>query len=954
MATSSSTNIRNQHSRHSDRRNDRDGSARLETIIIRGARVNNLKNISLELSRNKLIVVTGVSGSGKSSLAFDTIYAEGQRRYVESLSSYARQFLERMEKPDVDLIQGISPAIAIEQKTTSRNPRSTVATATELYDYLRLLFGRVGRTYCRICDAEVKRDTVSTVVDRLLKENVGTRVIVGFPLHEHAGRSMKEEFVAVRQRGFHRILKEGAVVDLDTVSSFGRSKKGITVVVDRLSLASSDPDLRTRLADSIQTSFVEGDGYVLTHLPDRAAPLRFTQHYECANDGTRYEDPDPRMFSFNNPVGACPVCQGFGRSVGIDMDLVVPDPRKTLRQGAVLPWTFPRWRKYYQDLVRNGVKSGISLDTPWLNLSDRERSLIVDGAEGFDGITKYFKFIESKSYKLHYRVFLSRFRGYTTCPECRGSRLRKDALYIRVAGKTIQDVVRMTIDDAAEFFERVDLSAYETEVARRILEEIRRRLRFLVQVGIGYLTLDRLSMTLSGGESQRINLATSLGSSLMGSLYVLDEPSIGLHPRDGRRLISILKSLRDLGNTVIVVEHDEDMIREADIVVDMGPRAGEHGGEVVFAGTTERLLADGKGLTSEYLLGKKGIPVPRHRKTDAEASIYIRGAAENNLKNIDVRIPLGMLVCVTGVSGSGKSTLVHDILYAGLQKQKGGFEGSVGKVIAVEGGEHIQRVELVDQSPIGRSPRSNPATYLKAFDLIRDAMASTPAAKVHGFKPGHFSFNVPGGRCETCEGDGVQRIEMQFLADIMLTCESCKGKRFKQEVLDVRFHGKNVDDILRMTVTEAVEFFGGTPDGRAVAKKLRILMEVGLGYVRLGQPATTLSGGEAQRIKLANHLSASGALGRGLFIFDEPTTGLHLDDIARLLSCFQALLDAGHSVVVIEHNLHVIKAADFVIDLGPEAGDKGGEVVATGTPEEIAKVERSYTGKFLRNVLRHR
>ena len=926
-------------------------TGRLDRLIIRGARVNNLKNISLDVPRNSFIVVTGVSGSGKSSLAFDTIYAEGQRRYVESLSSYARQFLERMEKPDVDLIQGMSPAIAIEQKTTSRNPRSTVATTTEVYDYLRLLFGRIGRTICPACGAEVRRDTVTSTVDRLLQEQDGTKLVVTFPLPGHSGRTLQEEVAVLKQRGFFRLWKDGSLIDVEKEPVPGKSKKGMAVVVDRLVVRRDDRDFRTRLADSVQTAFAEGDGHVTAEFPDQSTSLHFTQHTECANDGTRFEEPDPRMFSFNNPVGACPQCQGFGRSIGIDMDLVVPDPGKSLRQGAIIPWTFPRWREYYMDLLRAAAKNNLPLDVPWRDLDESHRSLIKTGGEGFDGLDAFFQYIEKRAYKLHYRAFLSRFRGYTTWSLCQGSRLRQEALNIRVVGKSIRDTGRMTIEEASAFFATIDLTPGEHEVARRIVDELRKRLRFLVQVGIGYLTLDRLSMTLSGGESQRINLATSLGSALMGSLYVLDEPSIGLHPRDSQKLIAILKSLRDLGNTVMVVEHDEEMMRAADVLVDLGPRAGEQGGEVVFCGTMKELRERGEGLTADYLAGRKEIPIPARRRPDSESSIFIRGASENNLKSVDVRIPLQMFVCITGVSGSGKSTLVHDVLYAGLQKMKGGFEGSVGKVRSIEGGERVDKVELVDQSPIGRSPRSNPITYIKVFDLIRDILASQPASKVRGFKPGHFSFNVPGGRCETCEGDGVQRIEMQFLADLYLTCEVCKGRRFKQEVLDVRYRGKNIDDILRMTVTEAIAFFSAAPNGLRVAKRLGVLSAVGLGYLRLGQPATTLSGGEAQRIKLAHHLTASDDLQHGLFIFDEPTTGLHLDDIATLLRCFDALLQAGHSLIVIEHNMHVVKSADFVIDLGPEAGDQGGEGVVTGTPEEVARHPRSYTGQFLRELL---
>ena len=925
---------------------------RLNTIVVRGARVHNLKNISLELPRRKLIVVTGVSGSGKSSLAFDTIYAEGQRRYVESLSSYARQFLERMDKPDVDFIQGISPAIAIEQKTTGRNPRSTVSTTTELYDYFRLLFGRVGKTYCPKCGRLIQRDTVSTVVDRLMKERDGSRMYVLFPLHDHPGRSMKEELDVLQKRGFFRIVVNGELVDLNESRYKGRQKKDVFVLVDRLVLRREDGETATRLADSVETAFSEGDGYAVIQLLETETTIRFAQHFECPTDGIRFEEPDPRLFSFNNPVGACPRCQGFGRSVGIDMNLVVPDPNKSIRAGAIQPWSFPRWRKNLTDLLRIAPKAGIDVNKPFRKLPEEQIRTIIDGYDGFDGITRFFRFIERKSYKIHYRVFLSRYRGYTTCEVCKGSRLRSDAMNIRIADRTIHDIVRMAIGDARVFFEQLKLPRHDAEIAKRILEEIRKRLTFLDEVGIGYITLDRMSMTLSGGESQRINLATSLGSSLVGSLYVLDEPSIGLHPRDGKRLISILKSLRDVGNTVLVVEHDEEMIREADVIVDMGPRAGEQGGEVVVNGTIEELLAHPKSLTGRYLSGKESIPVPRTRRRDSERSIFIRGASENNLKSIDVRIPLNMFVCVTGVSGSGKSTLVHDVLYAGVQKMKGGFQGSVGAFRSIEGSEQVDRVELVDQSPIGRTPRSNPVTYIKVFDLIRDLLASTPASKLRGFKPGHFSFNVPGGRCETCEGDGVQKIEMQFLADLYLTCETCKGKRFKTEVLDVRYRGKNVDDILAMTVSEAIRFFGESKPSAKISKKLQILEDVGLGYIRLGQAATSLSGGEAQRIKLAHHLLASHSEGKALFIFDEPTTGLHFDDIAKLLKCFDTLLEAGHSLVVIEHNMDVVKCADVVIDLGPEGGSNGGQIVAIGTPEQIAAHRQSHTGTFLARVLR--
>jgi excinuclease ABC subunit A len=925
-------------------------SAKLTSIVVGGARVHNLKNISLELPRNKLVVVTGVSGSGKSSLAFDTIYAEGQRRYVESLSSYARQFLERMDKPDVDFIQGISPSIAIEQKTSTRNPRSTVATTTEIYDYLRLLFGRIGQTFCRVCGQLVKRDSVSSVVDRLLQEREGTKFSITFPIHEHPGRSLREELDVLKKRGFFRIVVGTELIDLNEQDYKGKSKKEIRVLVDRL-VVRNDEEAKKRMADSIETAFLEGDGYAYVHFPDQATTLRFTKHYECATDGIRYEDPDPRMFSFNNPVGACPKCQGFGRSMGIDMDLVVPDPYKSIRQGAIQPFSFPKWRGNLRDLLSIAKEARLPVDVPFKDLTPEQLHVVMNGYGEYDGILNFFKFIERKSYKLHYRVFLSRYRGYTTCDACGGSRLRPEALNIKVGGKTIHDVVRMTIEEAQTFFQQLELSKYEYEIARRILEEIRKRLKFLNDVGIGYLTLDRLSMTLSGGESQRINLATSLGSSLVGSLYVLDEPSIGLHPRDNAKLINILKSLRDVGNSVLVVEHDEEMMCAADVIVDMGPRAGEYGGEIVFCGPIDELLKHPTSLTAQYLTGRRKIPVPSRRRQDGEQSIFIKGAAEHNLKSIDVRIPLGLFVCVTGVSGSGKSTLVHDILSAGIQKLKGGFDGSVGKHTAIEGIEAISRVEMVDQSPIGRSPRSNPVTYLKIFDGIRELLANTQAARLRGFAPGYFSFNVPGGRCDVCEGDGYQKIEMQFLADLYLLCESCKGKRFKQEVLDVRFHGKNVDDILAMTVTEAISFFSDFPESRKVARKLKVLDDVGLGYLRLGQPATTLSGGEAQRIKLAHHLTGAEGEGHIVFIFDEPTTGLHFDDIAKLLKCFDALVEKGHSLLVIEHNMDVIKCADYLIDLGPEAGDRGGQVVATGTPEEVARSPKSYTGQYLQRYL---
>jgi len=928
-------------------------------IIIRGARVHNLKNISLELPRNKLIVFTGVSGSGKSSLAFDTIYAEGQRRYVESLSSYARQFLERMDKPDVDFIQGISPAMAIEQKTNTRNPRSTVGTVTEIYDYLRLLFARIGRTYCYKCGSLVQRDSVRTVIERLKWEKDGTKIYIEFPLHDHPGHSVKEELDNLRRRGFFRIVIGNEVIDLNDTPKVKADKKDIRVLVDRLVLRKNGDE--GRLADSIQTTFREGDGYVIIQNLDNKEELKFSEHFECARCGIKYEEPEPRLFSFNNPYGACPNCQGFGRSIGIDMDLVIPDKTKSVREGAIHPWTTPMHSKHLRDLLRIAWETHLPTDIPFKNLSKEHLDLVMNGYDGFIGINGFFKMLEEKSYKLHYRVFLSRYRGYTTCEACGGSRLRRDALNIRVGnptrngGKTIHDIVRMSIEQANEFFQHIELTEFEYEIANRILAELRRRLKYLVDVGIGYLTLDRLASTLSGGESQRINLATSLGSSLVGSLYVLDEPSIGLHPRDNDRLIGILKSLRDVGNTVIVVEHDADMMKASDVIVDLGPGAGEHGGEIVFQGTYDEILQAENSLTGKYLSGALKIDVPKTRRKASKKAIVICGASEHNLKHIDVTIPLNMFVCVTGVSGSGKSTLIHEILYAALKKIKDGYKEHVGKFKSIEGYEHIDTVELVDQSPIGRSPRSNPVTYIKAFDIIREIFANTQQAKIRGYKPGYFSFNIPGGRCETCEGDGFQKIEMQFLADLYLQCESCKGKRYKNDVLEITYKGKNIDDVLNMSVTEAMAFFHNFP--RLLAR-LKVLDDVGLGYMRLGQSATTLSGGEAQRVKLAAHLigaSSSGESerrGRILFLFDEPTTGLHFDDIAKLLKCFNALIKAGHSVVIIEHNMDVIKCADYIIDLGPEGGEAGGEVVAVGTPEEIARNKESYTGRFLEKYLR--
>jgi excinuclease ABC subunit A len=925
-----------------------------DSIVIRGARVHNLKNVSLDLPRQRLIVITGVSGSGKSSLAFDTLYAEGQRRYVESLSSYARQFLERMDKPDVDLIQGISPAMAIEQKTNTRNPRSTVGTSTEVYDYLRLLFARAGRTFCSECGKPVVRDSVRTVIQTIESlhrpgEN-GLKLYVTFPLPVHQGETLAESLANLQKEGFVRIVHRGSVIDLTNQIPQKAKTADVDVLVDRIVFRPGEE--QARLADSIETAFASGGGRASILLLEPERRLNFNQQLACADCHLTYEEPDPRLFSFNNPFGACPECQGFGRAIGIDMDLVVPDRTKTLREGAVQPWTTPKFIEYARELARVAPKAGVRMNVPFEELTDKERLVVLDGFEGFKGVYGFFRFVEKKAYKIYYRVLLSRYRGYTTCQLCGGSRLRREALNVRVGGKTIADVVRMTITEARSFIDRVPLNEEERGIAFRVLSELRRRLAYLDDVGIGYLSLERLSSTLSGGESQRINLATSLGSSLVGAVYVLDEPSIGLHPRDNGKLIGILHRLRDVGNTVIVVEHDAEMMMASDVMVDMGPKAGELGGEVVFVGTPDEIVKDGASLTGAYLSGRESIPVPTDRRPGSGLRLTVEGASANNLKGITLSIPLNSFVCVTGVSGSGKSTLVHDVIYHGVRRRLGDASSHPGPHSRITGTEALSAVELVDQSPIGRTPRSNPVTYIHAFDQIRTIFSSTPSAKVHGFKPGHFSFNVPGGRCEACEGDGVVRVEMQFLADLFLPCDVCKGTRFRKEVLDVRYHGKNINEVLGMTVSEAIKFFDADPMGRRAAERLRVLNDVGLGYVRLGQPAPSLSGGEAQRVKLAAHLAMPARGQHTLFIFDEPTTGLHFDDISKLLRCFQALIEAGNSVLIIEHNLDVIKCADHVIDLGPEAGEGGGMVVGTGTPEAIAAMPQSHTGRFLRNALK--
>jgi excinuclease ABC subunit A len=946
--------------------------AQQDVLLVRGARVHNLKNVTVEIPHNALTVVTGVSGSGKSSLAFDTVYAEGQRRYVESLSAYARQFLERMEKPDVDEISGIAPAVAIRQKNSTRNPRSNVATSTEIYDYLRLFFARCGQTFCIKCGAEVRRDSPDEIANRILSLTPGRRFYVlyllkvGVPETPPLGKKVSKKKVPaappvdalrpalleLQKRGFNRLYQDGKIHEFSSPESLldVNFAKPVYVLVDRLSV---NPESRARLVDSIEICYREGGGeaileFVADSAGNSAERLTFNERFECKNDGTLYQEPEPRLFSFNNPYGACPRCQGFGNTIDFDLNLVVPDASKSLDDGAIEPWTKPRYKVLMQEARKWARSQGIPTNVPWRQLSAEQRRLVLEGdpANKYDGVKGFFNWLERKKYKLHVRVFLSRYRGYATCPECGGTRLRAEARAVKITGHAITDLCKLTVKEARKFFSELQLTETQNKVADKILHEIRTRLQFLDEVGLDYLTLDRLTSTLSGGESQRIQLATSLGSHLVGALYVLDEPSIGLHPRDTQRLIDILKSLRDLGNTVLVVEHDPDTIEAADRILDLGPGAGELGGRLLFQGTYDEILKDPKSITGRYLSGETKIPVPATRHKPSGKFLRLYGATLHNLKNLELMLPLGTLTVITGVSGSGKSTLVHNVLFKALAAKRHG--GSIKEFCdRLEGDQHIQDVVIVDQSPIGRTPRSNPATYMKAFDAIREIFAETPDAKRRGFAAGHFSFNVPGGRCETCQGDGTVTVEMQFLADVELICEECRGQRFKSSVLDVRYHGKNVHDVLEMTVREALAFFVNVPK---VTAKLRILNEIGLGYLRLGQSATTLSGGEAQRLKLASHLTRTENNGI-LYILDEPTTGLHFDDIAKLLAAFRKLLESGASLLVIEHNLDVIKSADWLIDLGPEGGEEGGKIIASGTPEQVARNTQSHTGRYLAKVL---
>ncbi len=917
-------------------------------IHIKGARVHNLKNIELSIPHETLTVITGLSGSGKSTLAFDTIFAEGQRRYVESLSAYARQFLGRIGKPDVDMIEGIAPAIAIEQKVSTRNPRSTVGTSTEIYDYLKLLFARIGRTYSPISGAEVRCYGVDDIADRVNAKGEGVRTVIAAPLVTGKGQGIVERMLQLIGEGILRVMyrSETMLVEefmprIDQTTSADE----ILIVIDRLK-TSFDDDTQTRLRDSIARALSYGDG-VAAVVTDRTEI--FSSRFE--QDGILFEPPTEHLFSFNNPLGACPRCEGYGKVVGIDENLVVPDKSKTIYEGAIACWNGATMSKWRDELILNSSKFGFPIHTPYHALTASERQTLWRGNEYFHGLDEFFEYIDSQRRKIQFRVMKARYTGKTLCPECNGSRLRKEALYVRIAGRNIADLTSMNVDSLIGFFDSLSLDEHDTKTAARILTEIRNRLGYLSDVGLGYLTLDRLSSTLSGGESQRINLSTSLGSNLVGSLYILDEPSIGLHPRDTDRLIKVLKQLRDLGNTVIVVEHEEEIIRAADHIVDIGPEAGANGGRVVFNGTLGELLESGESLTADYLTGRRHIDTPAVPRAWSR-SIVIRGARENNLKNIDVRIPLGVMTCITGVSGSGKSSLARSILYPALRRLLNDTGTAPGDHDAVEGDwRTVTSVEMVSQAPIGKSSRSNPVTYLKAYDEIRRLMADQPYARHSGLTAAHFSFNMPGGRCEECQGEGVIKVGMQFMADVELTCDACGGKRFKPEILEVRYRERSIYDILEMNVDDAIVFFSEDKDNptcRRIVDRLRPLQQVGLGYIKLGQSSSTLSGGESQRVKLASFLSKDNAEGNMMFIFDEPTTGLHFHDIHKLLAAFDALIANGHTIVVVEHNMDVIKCADWVIDLGPEAGDRGGEIVAEGTPEQIMKCEKSHTGKFLR------
>lgn len=919
-------------------------------IQIHGARVNNLKNIDVDIPKNKLVVITGMSGSGKSSLAFDTLYAEGQRRYVESLSSYARQFMGRMNKPEVDYIKGIAPAIAIEQKVITSNPRSTVGTSTEIYDYLKLLFARIGKTISPVSGKEVTKDTVTSIINELTQLPEGSTLTLFAPLIPLNDRKLKEELSLLLQKGFVRVRykdelhKIEALIDDKSVKNNTFKANEVQIVVDRIRLDKEDETI-SRLADSLQTALFEGKGECVV---DADGDQKFySDRFEL--DGITFEEPTPNFFSFNNPYGACKKCEGYGKVVGIDPDLVIPDKSKSIYDGAIAPWRGEKMGEWLDKLTRSAIKFDFPIHRAYADLTKAQQELLWTGNKYFQGLDEFFEELEKQTYKIQYRVMLSRYRGKTDCPDCKGSRLRKDATYVKIHEKSITDIVLLPLDEALNFFTSLVLNKNEQIIAKRLLAEIENRLRFLCDVGLSYLTLNRLSNTLSGGESQRINLATSLGSSLVGSIYVLDEPSIGLHPRDTQKLIGVLKSLRDVGNTVVVVEHEQEMMEAADYIIDIGPEAGINGGELVFAGNYEEILQSETSLTGAYLSGKKQIPTPTSRRKWTD-SIRIKGARENNLQGIDVDFPLHNFTVVTGVSGSGKTSLVKRILYPALQKAIGNYSGEQsGLFDGIEGSiDAVEQIEMIDQNPIGRSSRSNPVTYVKGWDEIRAVYSNLPAAKAAGLKPAAFSFNVEGGRCDVCQGDGQVKIEMQFMADIVLPCEACGGKRFKQHVLDITYKDKSVSDILDLSVDEALVFFHDQPK---ILGKIQPLQDVGLGYVKLGQPSSTLSGGEAQRIKLASFLIKGNNSKKTLFIFDEPTTGLHFHDINKLIKAFDALIALGNSILVIEHNMEMIKTADWVIDIGPEGGNKGGYVVFTGTPEDLVKCNESYTGNFLKNHL---
>lgn len=917
-------------------------------ILIKGARVHNLKNIDIAIPKNQLVVITGMSGSGKSSLAFDTLYAEGQRRYVESLSSYARQFLGRMNKPDVDYIKGIAPAIAIEQKVITSNPRSTVGTSTEIYDYLKLLFSRIGKTISPVSGQIVKKDSVTDVVNYLSALPFESTATILCPLYPHNQRTLKEELAVLLQKGFSRVVinkeikKVEEVLEDTTIENKEIvDEHEILILIDRI-VTNQEDETMSRMGDSVQTAFFEGKGDCYVDFDGERK--HFSDRFEL--DGIRFEDPTPNFFSFNNPYGACPKCEGYGRVVGIDEDLVIPDKSKSIFDGAIAPWRGEKMKEYLDILVKNSSKFDFPIHRSVSQLTNAERRLLWKGNKYFTGLDDFFKFLEEQTYKIQYRVMLSRYRGKTNCPDCLGSRLRPDATYVKIDNHSITDIVLMPLKKALIFFNDLELDEQQKTISKRLILEIRNRILFLNEVGLGYLTLNRLSNSLSGGESQRINLATSLGSALVGSIYVLDEPSIGLHPKDTNRLIGVLKSLRDVGNTVLVVEHEEEMMQAADHLIDIGPEAGTLGGELIFAGNYQEILRDEHSLTGKYLSGREQIKIPTRRRKPTDF-IEIKGARENNLQNIDIKFPLNVLTAVTGVSGSGKTSLVKRILFPALQKVIGNYSGEqTGSYDAIEGAtESISQVEMVDQNPIGRSSRSNPVTYVKAWDEVRALYASQASAKANGLKPAAFSFNVEGGRCDVCQGEGEVKIEMQFMADIYLPCESCNSQRFKQHVLDVTYKDKNVAEVLEMTIDEAIIFFADEPK---IMNKIRPLAEVGLGYVHLGQSSNTLSGGEAQRIKLASFLIKGNNSQKTLFIFDEPTTGLHFHDIKKLMKSFEALIEQGNTIIVIEHNMDVVKCADWVIDIGPEGGDEGGKLVFEGTPEELIKEKKSYTGEYLK------